>query len=112
MKVCGVICEYNPFHAGHAYMVGEVRRALGADVTIAAVMGVSAEKAARRRAQILCCGTSDAAKLKYRYVGAQDCAAANRIGGGAKACPNGCIGLGSCSVICCGPTMKRTSCWP
>ena len=67
---------------------------------IAAVMGVSAEKAARRRAQILCCGTSDAAKLKYRYVGAQDCAAANRIGGGAKACPNGCIGLGSCSVIC------------
>ena len=37
--LAAIICEYNPFHAGHAYMVGEVRRALGADVTIAAVMG-------------------------------------------------------------------------
>lgn len=37
--LAAIICEYNPFHAGHAYMVGEVRRALGADVTVAAVMG-------------------------------------------------------------------------
>lgn len=37
--LAAIICEYNPFHAGHAYMAGEVRRALGADVTVAAVMG-------------------------------------------------------------------------
>lgn len=37
--LAAIICEYNPFHAGHAYMVGEVRRVLGADVTVAAVMG-------------------------------------------------------------------------
>lgn len=37
--LAAIICEYNPFHAGHAYMVGEVRRALGAEVTVAAVMG-------------------------------------------------------------------------
>ena len=34
--LAAIICEYNPFHAGHAYMVGEVRRALGAEVTVAA----------------------------------------------------------------------------
>ena len=37
--LAAIICEYNPFHAGHAYMVGEVRRALGEGVTVAAVMG-------------------------------------------------------------------------
>ena len=37
--LAAIICEYNPCHAGHAYMVGEVRRALGAAVTVAAVMG-------------------------------------------------------------------------
>lgn len=34
-----VICEYNPFHAGHAYMLGEVRRACGEAATVAAIMG-------------------------------------------------------------------------
>lgn len=34
-----VICEYNPFHAGHAYMLGEIRRTCGEAVTVAAIMG-------------------------------------------------------------------------
>ncbi|MDE5569043.1 MAG: nucleotidyltransferase family protein, partial [Ruminococcus sp.] len=26
MKVSGIVCEYNPFHNGHAYHIEETRR--------------------------------------------------------------------------------------
>ena len=52
------------------------------------------------RAQVMCSGTNDFARLKYNYVGVQDCIAANRLAGGAKACPNGCLGLGTCVSYC------------
>lgn len=38
MKICGIVAEYNPFHAGHAYHCAETRRRLGADTAIAAAM--------------------------------------------------------------------------
>ena len=31
MNVCGVICEYNPFHTGHAYQINQIKK-LGMDV--------------------------------------------------------------------------------
>ena len=31
MTVCGIVAEYNPFHAGHAHHIAETRRILGAD---------------------------------------------------------------------------------
>ena len=34
MTVCGIVAEYNPFHAGHAHHLAETRRALGADTAI------------------------------------------------------------------------------
>ena len=34
MTVAGVIAEYNPFHRGHAWQLGEIRRRLGADAGI------------------------------------------------------------------------------
>ena len=34
MTVAGVIAEYNPFHQGHAWQLGEIRRRLGADAGI------------------------------------------------------------------------------
>lgn len=34
-----VICEYNPFHDGHAYMLRQIRARFGDDATITAVMG-------------------------------------------------------------------------
>ena len=67
---------------------------------IAAVMGVDAGKVVRMRAQVMCSGSADIAKRKYLYEGAKDCQAAMRLGGGSKICPNGCIGLGSCMVVC------------
>ena len=38
MTVCGVVAEYNPFHAGHAHHLAETRRRLGADTAIVCAM--------------------------------------------------------------------------
>ena len=38
MTAVGIIAEYNPFHRGHAWQIGEVRRRLGADTAVAACM--------------------------------------------------------------------------
>lgn len=67
---------------------------------IAEIMGASSEKAAKRVAYVRCGGDCDAAKTKYIYKGASDCIAAARLGGGAKMCAYGCLGLGSCAAVC------------
>ena len=54
----------------------------------------------RYRAQVMCSGTNDFARHKYEYDGIPDCIAANRLAGGGKACPNGCLGLGTCVKNC------------
>lgn len=67
---------------------------------VAVVMGVEPGVTVKMRAQVMCSGTSQYAKKKYIYEGIPDCAAASRIGGGDKLCPNGCIGLGTCVASC------------
>ncbi len=37
-RVAGVICEFNPFHSGHAYLLGEARRAVGVDGCVLCLM--------------------------------------------------------------------------
>lgn len=39
MKSCGVIVEYNPFHAGHKYHLSQARQISGADVVVAVMSG-------------------------------------------------------------------------
>ena len=39
MKVCGVICEYNPFHRGHALHLSRARDLAGADFVVCAMSG-------------------------------------------------------------------------
>ena len=39
MRVVGVICEYNPFHKGHAYHLAQARALSGADYTVCAMSG-------------------------------------------------------------------------
>lgn len=34
MKSCGIVCEYNPFHSGHAYHIEKTREITQADVVI------------------------------------------------------------------------------
>lgn len=38
MAVAGIVAEYNPFHLGHAWQIQELRRRLGADTPVVAVM--------------------------------------------------------------------------
>ncbi len=38
-KVVGIITEYNPFHAGHQYMIEQIRAAYHADYVVAAMSG-------------------------------------------------------------------------
>ncbi len=39
MKTVGIICEYNPFHEGHAHQMREARRLTGADCVVCAMSG-------------------------------------------------------------------------
>ena len=39
MKICGVICEYNPFHNGHKYMLEQAKAKSGCDFLICIMSG-------------------------------------------------------------------------
>ena len=67
---------------------------------IADIMGVNAEAVEPKSARVMCMGTCDVAIDKYEYHGISNCAAAAKLAGGAKGCPNGCLGLGSCVSVC------------
>ncbi len=67
---------------------------------ISKIMGIEEEEHVRMRAQVMCSGTHDHAKLKYDYDGILDCVSAVRLAGGNKLCPNGCMGFGSCVSAC------------
>ena len=38
MQICGVICEYNPFHRGHEKQLRQIRAALGAETAVVCLM--------------------------------------------------------------------------
>lgn len=67
---------------------------------IAAIMGVAAEQAVSQVAVVVCQGDNRKAKTKYHYLGVEDCQAAQKLAGGPKACPGGCLGLGTCVKAC------------
>lgn len=39
MKICAIICEYNPFHNGHLYQIAEAKRLSGADAVLCLMSG-------------------------------------------------------------------------
>ena len=41
MNICGIVAEYNPFHAGHEYHIAGTRAQLGADTAIVCAMSGS-----------------------------------------------------------------------
>ena len=38
MQTVGVICEYNPFHLGHAHQLAMIRQQLGGDAAVVCLM--------------------------------------------------------------------------
>ncbi len=67
---------------------------------IAAILGIEASAAEPVVAVVKCQGDNEKAMPKYQYLGLTDCNAAQKIADGPKACPGGCLGLGSCERIC------------
>ena len=49
MQVCGVICEYNPFHKGHALHLARARVLSGADYIVCAMSGSVTQRGAFAR---------------------------------------------------------------
>ena len=39
MKICAIICEYNPFHFGHLYHLREAKRLTGCDAVLCIMSG-------------------------------------------------------------------------
>ena len=39
MRICGIICEYNPFHDGHAYLLRKARTESGCDAIVCVMSG-------------------------------------------------------------------------
>ncbi|MDR3050916.1 MAG: nucleotidyltransferase family protein [Oscillospiraceae bacterium] len=75
MNVCGVICEYNPFHNGHALHLAEARRLSGADYLVCAMSGPFTQRgdAARldkwmRARMALLCGADVVVELPTLYA--------------------------------------------
>lgn len=44
MRVCGVICEYNPFHKGHEYHLTRAREETGADYIVCVMSGALTQR--------------------------------------------------------------------
>lgn len=77
-------------------------RAGGAECAkrIGEIMGISVTAQEPMVARVLCSGACGSASDKCHYEGATDCIAADRMHGGDKACPAGCLGLGTCVSVC------------
>lgn len=67
---------------------------------MAEIMGVKMDVQARKVALVHCTGHGHVHQ-NYDYDGISDCLAASRLpGGGPLACPDGCLGFGSCVKAC------------
>jgi electron transport complex protein RnfB len=67
---------------------------------ISELLGVEAGEVERKTARVLCAGTYDNCKQKFKYSGIEDCTAAAGLYGGSSACLYGCLGLGNCARAC------------
>lgn len=85
MQVCGVICEYNPFHKGHALHLEKARALSGADYVVCVMSGAVTQRGAfarfdkwtRARAALLS-GADLVIELPARFA----CAPAPEFAGG------------------------------
>lgn len=65
------------------------------------ILGVAVDATEKKVAFVKCSGDCNKAKSNYEFEGVKDCLEASlMIGGGAKSCSYGCLGLGSCVSVC------------
>lgn len=76
MTTVAVICEYDPFHRGHALQIAEIRRSFGADATVVSLMSGNVVQRGRlalypkhaRAAAALSCGADLVLELPAPYA--------------------------------------------
>ena len=75
MLTAGVICEFDPFHNGHAYLFEKIRQDLGAQRIVCVMSGAFTQRGAisgwdkfdRARAAV-CCGADLVIELPFAYA--------------------------------------------
>lgn len=67
---------------------------------VAELTGKKAEAIEPHVARVMCSGTEQVARVRYRYYGVPDCVEEHVLFGGSKSCKYGCLGLGSCMRAC------------
>ncbi len=67
---------------------------------IAEILGIAAGPQIKKRAVVKCGGSKELAMDKAVYSGIANCAAAELVAGGHKACGFGCLGFGDCVKVC------------
>lgn len=78
MKTVGIICEYNPFHSGHAHQLNRIREQHTEDVTVVCLMSGHATQRGElaiadkftRAEMALSCGADLVLELPYPYSAA------------------------------------------
>ncbi|MBQ2712887.1 MAG: RnfABCDGE type electron transport complex subunit B [Clostridia bacterium] len=65
---------------------------------IGKILGVAAD--GEDTVAVVRCNGGSHCQSKYEYQGYGDCRTAELLAGGRKACPVGCIGLGTCTDVC------------
>ena len=66
MKICGIICEFNPFHNGHEYLLKEARKISGCDALVCIMSGNFTQ-----RGDI--CVIEKHVRAKHAVLGGADC---------------------------------------
>lgn len=66
MKICGIICEFNPFHNGHAYILKQTRKLSGCDALVCFMSGNFTQ-----RGDI--CVVDKHLRAKHAVLGGADC---------------------------------------
>jgi formate dehydrogenase beta subunit len=109
-SLLGANCGGCGYPGCSAAAIAVVAGKAGADVCIAGgtnialkvaeVMGVEVEIKEPEISHSSCHYGVEEADTKFIYSGVNDCRAAILYDGGPKACPIGCIGLGTCSRVC------------
>jgi electron transport complex protein RnfB len=67
---------------------------------VAAILGREAVEQDPRVAVVRCNGTPEFRARTSEYDGASTCAIAHQLYTGEGGCPNGCLGLGDCVIVC------------
>ena len=66
MKICGIICEFNPFHSGHEYLIEQAKRMSGCDAVLCIMSGNFTQRGEM-------CINGKYIRAKHAILGGADC---------------------------------------